>query len=106
MTDSTERTKNIFLNLIKKEYAVFRYTMLTNCPKSIYDSCVIIRFYECIHEYFLYNTSIDVRIIDAFSGNEDIINTLYHFYLKHEDLDVGTWEDIDELLLMYICLSE
>lgn len=90
------------LKKIKKEYEYFKYKMLSNCCRVIYDSCNIIRFYECINEYFQYNEEIDSSIMDVLSEHEDILGSLYDFYLKHEELDVGTWKEVEELLDIYV----
>lgn len=102
VTQVSEQTKKIFMNVINKEYSIFKYRMLANCPRAIYDSCNIIRFYECVREYFLYNENMDLRIIDVMYGEDNIISLLYHYYMQHEECGVGTWEEIDEMIDMYI----
>lgn len=97
---SNDKTK--VLNKIKKEHSKFKYRMLSSCNHNIYDSCNMIRFYECIYEYFKYNDAIDETYIRALIGRTNIIDSLYDYYLNHEYVDVTTFEAIDNLLELYI----
>ena len=93
---------NKIISNIQHEHTLFKSVMLSKSKQTIYDSCNIIRFYECIYEYFKYNEGIDENILCYFSEQKDILSSLYHFYMKHEECAVGTWEEIDEMLDMYI----
>ena len=91
---------------VKIEYSVFKHKMLSSCSRIIYDSCSIIRFYECMHEYFEYNENISSKVIKLLEDKKDLIASLYQFYLKHEELEIGTWDHIDTLLEMYISYNK
>lgn len=98
--------KEKVISAIKCEYEYFKFTMLSNNKRKIYDNCNVIRFYECLYEYFEFNEDIDERFYDVVSQkyiNTDysVIEDIYYLYLKYENLKIGRWNDIDELIEIY-----
>ena len=83
---------------IKTEYELFKYKMLSKTNIEIYDRCNIIRFYECIYEYFMYAEALNSNHINVCLKYENVISVLYDLYLKYESLECSTWEDIEEIL--------
>lgn len=99
--DSPKLQKQV-LQYAEQEYKLFKYRMLSNPPKKVYDRCVKIRFYECLHEYFQYKDMTDGNFLEKIANEETVYSTLWETYLKYEYLGVETWEDIEELLQVYI----
>lgn len=83
---------------VKQEFELFRYKMLSKSREEIFEGCNIIRFYSCIYEYFLYKEEMEEAHIKACLKCGDVIDTLYHLYMKYEYLRYSRWEDIEELL--------
>jgi len=98
--DPPEMQKKV-LHHAEQEYRFFKYKMLSNSPKKVYERCVKIRFYECLHEYFQYKDILD-DFLEKIANEGTVYGTLWTIYLKYEYLGVGTWEDIEELLQVYI----
>ena len=53
---------------------------------------------DCIKEYFQYNGDISEDIYQFLENKKDIIHCLWELYLKYENFDCSTWEQIDEML--------
>lgn len=70
------------LKKIKKEYVLFKYKMLSSNVREVYNECNRIRFFECLHEYFLYKEKIDSEFVQATADSEDILQELWEIYLK------------------------
>lgn len=87
---------------IETEYLLFKYQTLSKSNIEIYDNCNIIRFYHCIYEYFLYSENLDKTHISVCLKCDNIIASLYHLYLKYEYLSYDKWEDIKEILNVFI----
>ena len=87
---------------IEKEFELFKYRMLAKSRKKIFEGCCEIRFYSCIYEYFLYAEDIKDSHIKACLKCEYTIAELYDLYLKCECLRYSRWEDIEELLEMFV----
>lgn len=83
---------------ISREHEQFHKKMMGSSPRDIYDNCNIIRFYECINEYFMYNEDIAEEYVSTCLKEARIISRLYCLYIKYERLKVDTWADIDEML--------
>lgn len=83
---------------IEKEFAWFRYQMLSKSRKKIFESNKKIRFYSCIHEYFVYAGGIEEVHIKACLKCPDAIASLYRIYMEYEYLRCERREDIEELL--------
>lgn len=94
-------TLNAIYKKLETEHELFYYQMLAATPKEIYDNCSMIRFYECIYEYFIYKENIKEEYMLIAKG-DNIIEKLYHIYLKYEHLSCDSWSDIDAILSMYI----
>ena len=60
--------------------------------------CCKMRFYDCLKEYFQYNDDISKNVFDFLLDKKNIIHTLWELYLKYEQFDCSTWEQIDEML--------
>lgn len=91
-------SREILVQQIKKEHAMFKYRMLSGTVHEAYDSCRRICFYENLYEYFLYNKHISRRFLEAAAGKEGILGELWGMYLKEECLKVDTWEEIGIML--------
>ena len=91
---------------IEKEFELFKYRMLSRSRKKIFEACCEIRFYSCIYEYFLYAEDIADSHIKACLKCEYAIAELYDLYLKCECLRCGRWEDIEELLDVFVSRQE
>ena len=87
---------------IEKEFELFEYRMLSRSRKKIFEACHEIRFYSCIYEYFLYAEDIADNHIKACLKCENVIAELYDLYLKWEYLRCSRWEDIEELLDVFV----
>ena len=97
-TDQEQR----FLQKIQTEHSLFKFKMLSGTNREVYDSCNIIRFYETLYEYFLYKESLDQSIVEIGLQEDDVLDGLYQTYLKYEWLQVGTWEEIGQLIMVYV----
>ncbi len=87
---------------IRNEHALFKYQMLSNPVRTVYDSCNKIRFYECMMEYFQYKESISRAFVNSSENSVYPLAELYEIYLKHEYLHVGTWKGIEEILNVFV----
>lgn len=87
---------------IRNEHALFKYQMLSNPARTVYDSCNKIRFYECMMEYFQYKEKVSREIVNASENSEYPLAEMYEIYLKYEYLDVGTWKGIEEILNVFV----
>lgn len=82
-----EKEKGL-LRKVQREHSLFKYQMLSGTNREIYDRCIKICFYENLIEYFLYKEDIGEEIVEAGLQSEDLLNELYHVYLKYECLQV------------------
>ena len=89
---------NALLDRLTQEHDLFYYKMLSSPPKVIYESCGKIRFYDSVYEYFQYKEELDPEYVEACLKETHILEGLYNLYLKHENLRVATWDDIEEML--------
>lgn len=83
---------------IETEHTIFKYRMLASPAAEVYENCNVIRFYECIYEFFQYAENIEKEHINACLMYENVIGTLYQLYIKYEYLRYSRWEDIEEML--------
>lgn len=83
---------------IETEHTIFKYRMLASAAAEIYENCNVIRFYECIYEFFQYAENIEKEYTDACLMHENVIEALYRLYMKYEYLRYSRWEDIEEIL--------
>lgn len=88
---------------VELEYNQFKLEMLSRTPREIYDNCNIIRFYENLYEYCIYNEEISEEFAEIIEKKTHIIYDLYQFYLKSENLSIDSWGEIDELIGIYLC---
>lgn len=99
MSDDEQRLRH----RMESEYDYFKYRMLASSRNEIYNQCNKIRFVECLREYVIYNREISGRYIEALLAcRGNVYEELYAVYLKNESTKVGTWDDIEELLNVYI----
>ncbi len=96
------RDRKRALQKIKREYAMFKYGMLSGTVRGAYDSCRRICFYESVREYFLYNKHASRVFLEAAAGKENILGELWEIYLKNEYLGADTWEQIETMLQFYV----
>lgn len=89
---------NTLLSRLSQEHELFYYQMISKPPDEIYHSCGIIRFYDSVWEYFQYKENLDKEYVEACLDEDNILAVLYDLYLKYEHLNVGTWDEIEELL--------
>ena len=89
------------LRKVQREHSLFKYQMLSGTNREIYENCNKISFYENLIEYFLYKEDIGEEIVEAGLQAEDLLNELYHVYLKYEWLQITSWEKIEEILRVY-----
>ena len=101
-TDQEQR----FLQKIQTEHSLFKFKMLSGTNREVYDSCNIIRFYETLYEYFIYKESLDQSLVEIGLQEDDVLDGLYQTYLKYEWLQVGTWDEIVELLKVYVNMRQ
>lgn len=94
------------IHSIEQEFELFQYRTLSKSRKKIFEACCEIRFYSCIYEYFLYAEEIADDHIEACLKCENAIAELYDLYLKCEYLRCDRWEDIEELLDMFVSGQE
>lgn len=90
------------LHKIDREYTLFKYKMLAGSAHEVYEACTQIRFYECMHEYFLYKEKIDPEFVQATEEREDILQGLWEIYLKYEYMKIDEWSELEELLKKYV----
>lgn len=83
---------------VEREFELFKYKTLSKSRNEIFECCGVIRFYSCIHEYFLYAEDIEEAHRNACLECGDVIASLYALYLKYEYLRCSRWEDIEEIL--------
>ncbi len=69
---------------VDNEHELFKYKMLSSTPKEIYDNCNIIKFYECIYEYFRYEEIIAEKHIKSCLKCGNVIASLYEVYIEYE----------------------
>ncbi len=96
----TDREREVLWRM-EREYELFRCQMLSKGAEKVYDRCTEIYFYECLHEYFLYKEEISTEFLETVSKEPEIYRVLWEMYLKYEYLEVGTWENVDEMLRVY-----
>lgn len=89
-------------NNIELEYSIFKFRMLSKTPREIYDNCNVIRFYECVHEYLIYNENVPGEFMEHIKTGQNILRELYHIYLKYEGIRIDSWEEIDNLIDIYM----
>ena len=89
---------NDLMERLNTEHDLFYYMTLAKTPKEVYEDFGRIRFYECVYEYFRYKENIKADYISACLREEYIFSSLYELYLKYEHLNVGSWEQVEELL--------
>ncbi|MDY3854425.1 MAG: hypothetical protein SO170_05600 [Butyribacter sp.] len=97
-TDQEKR----FLQKIQTEHSLFKFRMFSGTNREVYESCNIIRFYETVYEYFIYKECLNQSLVEIGLQEENVMNGLYHTYLKYEWLQIGTWDEIEELLKVYV----
>lgn len=91
------------ISKVEYEHELFMSKMLLNERKEIYSRCNEIRFVECVYEYFIYKEDIPNKYLNALNKiKHNIFSRLFQTYLKNEYTKVGTWEDIEELLEVFI----
>lgn len=83
---------------IETEHTIFKYRMLASTAAEVYENCNVIRFYECIYEFFQYAGDIEKEHVNACLHYENIIEALYQIYIKYEYLRCSRFEDIEEML--------
>ena len=98
----TSEAEKEMLEKIRTEHELFMYRILSGTAREIYSSCKRICFYESLAEYFQYNEWISRDFIDASRESNRIINGLWEIYLKYEYLRTDTWEDIGNILKIYV----
>lgn len=99
--EHSEKERQI-LKLVETEYSLFKYKMLSGTRSEIYDSCNVIRFYECLREYFLYCEKIEMEFIQKIKLVNNLLEELYAYYLKTEFVSIETWQEIEEMLRIYV----
>lgn len=97
-----EKQEEELLRRLEMEHDLFYYRMISEPSKTVYDQCNIIRFYECVYEYFMYCEDIRTEAVAACLEESNVLAALYALYLKREDLQVETWEDIELLLQVFV----
>lgn len=90
------------IHSIEQEFELFQYRTLSKSRKKIFEACCEIRFYSCIYEYFLYAEEIADDHIEACLKYGNTISKLYYLYLKYEYLRCDRWDDIEELLDVFV----
>lgn len=98
--EPSEKEKQL-LAFTEKEYELFKYKMLAGNAREIYESCKMIGFYECLHEYFIYHEGVEQEYLEKVDVGDGILEELYAFYLDKEYLSVETWSGIEEMLRCY-----
>ena len=99
MSDDEQRLRQ----RMEHEYDYFKYRMLASSRNEIYNQCNKIRFVECLHEYVIYNREVPRKYIEVLLGcSGSVYDELYAVYLKDESTKVGTWDDIEGLLNVFI----
>lgn len=100
--NETSEAEKEMLEKTRAEHELFMYRTLSGTAREIYASCKRICFYESLAEYFQYNEWINRDFIDASRGSREIINELWEIYLKYGYLRADTWEDIGNILKVYV----
>ena len=98
--DCKDSYRNLMYQM-EQEYSLFKYKMLSRIQREIYEKCKQIYFYECLHEYFLYQENITREFLDNVSGKTCVYWELWNLYQQYEHLEVGTWEQIEGMLKFY-----
>lgn len=84
---------------IEREFFRFRRTNLIHARKAeIWDICHKIHFYSCVKEYFSLNSGIPKLYLELAVAEPALLQTMWNTYLKHENLQYQTWEEIEEIL--------
>jgi len=86
---------------MEQEYSLFKFEMLSRTAREIYESCAKIYFYECLHEYFVYQEDVNPEFLREVSGRTGMYQELWELYQTYEHLEVGTWEQIESMLKFY-----
>ena len=97
----SEKEKEL-LKKIHTEHELFHYKMLSMTPEEIYQGCKQICFFECAYEYFRYKEEISEEFVHAAWQGEAVLAELWGIYLKYEYLGMDTWEEIEEILAVYV----
>ena len=98
----SEREKEL-VRRIEHEHDFFKYKELSKQRMEIYQDCNEIRFTECVYEYLIYAEDIPEEQLEALlkcQGN--IFSCLHRVYLDNENTNVGTWEEVSDLLDLLI----
>ena len=94
--------KRVFLYHVEQEYQLFKMRIQSQLPEDIYNRCNEIRFYECLHEYFVYHDDLNIEFVQVAFMETGILKELWRLYLKLEHLEVSTWEQIEDLFEAYL----
>lgn len=82
-----------------KEYFRFKRTNLRYAKKSeIWDIAHKVHFYCTVKEYFCLKPSIPRLYLELAIVEPEILLEMWNTYLRHEELQYQTWEDIEEII--------
>lgn len=84
------------------EYELFHDRMLAQETEEIYSACRRICFFRCVYEYFQYKEEIRKDFTNVAWRADRILEELWGIYLQHEYLGMENWEDIEEILEVYV----
>lgn len=91
---------------VAEEFQNYKAQALKQTPEQIWNKCVEIYFYCCMYEYFMYNEEIPYMEEIKKADKRNIIAGCWKLYLKHENLSVKSWADINELIIKYLGMGE
>lgn len=91
---------------VEMEYQLFRQKMLHKTSEEVYENCCRIRFYECVHEYFIYKEEISSEIVNGCYMESSLLQKLWQVYLKYEATEVSSWEEIEIMIEAYIARNK
>ena len=91
-----------FIRKVEFEHSLFKFKMLSSNTTEVYNECNKIHFYECIYEYVVYSDNLDINFVNSTKHIDNVISVLYQLYLKYENLNVSTWNEIEELIQVYL----
>lgn len=83
---------------INAEFQWFRKEMLVLPQMVFFDKCKQIWFYCCIQEYFQNNEELKEEILEMAESESFSIRIAWWFYIRNDDLDSKTWEEINTML--------
>ncbi len=97
-------TKKAIIEVIEKEYAEFKEDQLRMTKQEIYENCLRINAWSCIHDYLVEDNQVNYETLSKLnrSAGSHIISLLVDSYFDSEYCDICSYSDIKELIANFL----